>query len=650
MDMIDGFTEEIPTIPPDKFVEDNRYLPAGISPMPGPFRFSINPYMREILNCCDVDSPVREINLMKGVQITYSTLLECILMYFAGHIKSAPMMYVSADKELAKNRIENNILPMFQQSDMAHIIQSTDIGNKRKSGKTKDYLQFLGGGSLFPFGAKNADKMRDRPVLLMLKDELDGWPLKVGRDGDPDKLTDDRCAGYSRQRKIFRGSTPGEKAVSKIWKAYQRGDRRKYHVVCRHCNHSQPIWWNPDKDTGKGGFTWETEHGVLIPDSVHWKCAKCDHPHSEQDKQRLYDPAEGAEWVPTARAVSPFIRSYLLPGMYSPIGMRPWFENVLQYLDCYDPIEERVTDIAAYQVFVNNVQARPFETRGAKITRAQVSPHKRDEYKLGTVPNRCAIKHTGDPILFLTCQVDIHKRFLAVAIMGWTRGPSHKPEGFRNFVVDYRYLRDDSEEGILDPDFKSPVWGQLEEIIEREEFITEDGEVFNIRMTLLDANYEQDLAVSFCAKYSGGVYPILGRARPAKAQRIREFDEWSTQLGTLGYKIVVDHYKDRIAPVLRREWGPEDGPQGAYHFNTAGDTTDKMLDELTKETRVMEENDNGEVKYVWKRPSGARNELWDLLVYGHAAVEILAWSICIEEYELECIDWAAFWDHIEAGG
>lgn len=30
-----------------------------------------------------------------------------------------------------------------------------------------------------------------------------------------------------------------------------------------------------------------------------------------------------------------------------------------------------------------------------------------------------------------------------------------------------------------------------------------------------------------------------------------------------------------------------------------------------------------------------------------AAVEILAWAVCIQHFELETIDWPQFWDYIE---
>jgi len=152
---------------------------------------------------------------------------------------------------------------------------------------------------------------------------------------------------------------------------------------------------------------------------------------------------------------------------------------------------------------------------------------------------------------------------------------------------------------------------------------------------------------SFCGAYESGVYPILGRDRPSKNQTIKEFAEFKTQQGTFGYRILVDHYKDRLAPVLRREWLEDSGAQKRYHFNAPVDTTDAQLKELTVESRREKLDDNGSVSYYWHRPSNARNELWDLLVYGHAAVEILAWNICIQHFELETVDWPLFWDYLE---
>ena len=43
------------------------------------------------------------------------------------------------------------------------------------------------------------------------------------------------------------------------------------------------------------------------------------------------------------------------------------------------------------------------------------------------------------------------------------------------------------------------------------------------------------------------------------------------------------------------------------------------------------------------RPSGAANEPWDLLVYGNAALDLIAWNYCATQ-NLEYTNWAGFWD------
>ena len=639
---IDGLTERISHLKPSEFNEKYRYLPESVSPMPGFIRYDVNPFMREIIDCFDINSPVREVNVKKGVQITYTTMLESVLLYFMAHVKTLPMMFMTADKELAESRIENNILPMINQSGFDHIIRSSDEGNSRKTGKTKHHIQWEGGGFLLPFGAKNADKMRMHSIAVMLKDELDAWPHTVGNDGDPDALSDDRCAAYWERRKIGRGGTPLIKGSSKIEAAYRRGDQRKYMVLCKACSFPQYLRWSSvNKETGIiGGFDWELDDGMLILESVCYRCQECGHAHHEHDKERLFSEDHGAHWKPTARPVEQGIRSYHLPALYSPIGMQPWYKSVGMYLKGWDPVAEKVRDISLYQVFYNNVLAEPFQILGSKITFTQVSAHRRAGYRLGQIPNQYATKYSGSPILMLTCTVDVHKRNLAVAVMGWCRD-------MRCYLIDYWRFEAKENENDCD-ELDCSVWGRLRAVIEEKEYVADDGKKYRIGVTFVDAGYANDTVTTFCSVYASGVYAILGRDRTAKNQTIKEFAEFKTQAGRVGYRILVDHYKDRLGPVLRREWVEEAGEQGTYHFNAPVDTTDKQLKELTVETRREKKDDKGGVTYFWHRPGNARNELWDLLVYAHAAVEVVAWNICVGHFELDTVDWPRFWDFIES--
>lgn len=629
--------DHIKRIGPVEYNEATRYIPQGLSPRPGFIRYDLFPYLREPLECFAPWSPVREVNICKGVQTGYTTLLESVLLYYIGQVKTQPLMFITAEKELATLRVDNNIIPMLNESDLSHLIRSADTDNNRKTGKTKNYLQWDGGGSMVFDGAMNARKMRMTSVPVMLKDELDGWKRSVGEDGNSDSLTDDRLSAYWGVRKILRGSTP-LLAPSMIHEAYQKGDQRQYRVLCRSCSFPQVLRMEAiSEETGLvGGFHWETDGGILQLDSVRYRCVNCGHDHYEHDKERLFSTEHGAHWNPTAKPREPGIRSYHLPAFYSPYGFRPWSKCIADYLDAYDPVNKQVTDIGKYQKFYNNVLGVPFTIQGAKIRFQSVSAHRRACYRLGEIPNKYAAQHAGGPVLFLTCQVDVHKANLAVSVMAWTSDS-------RCFVIDYwRFEDDDCTE------LTSPVWGRLRTLIEETTYTADDDQRYRVALTFVDAGYSNDTVTTFCSDYAGGVYPILGRARPAKNQTIREFAEFTTQSGTVGFGILVDHYKDRLAPVLRREWLEESGEQPVYHFNAPVDITDKQLKELTVETRREKTDPKGNSSFEWYRPGNARNELWDLLGYGHAAVEVLAWQVCTQQFELEEVDWARFWQFAAA--
>jgi phage terminase large subunit GpA-like protein len=646
---VENITTTRQYLTPTQHAQAVRYLPASTTPYPGPFDLSLNPFMKEPLDCFDIDSPVREVSIMKGVQITYTTMLECVILYCIDYVKTCPIMFMTADKELAQARIENNILPMINASGLSHLIQSADEGNKRKTGKTKDSLQWQGPGVLYPFGANNADKMRMFSIWFMLKDELDAWPDTVGKDGDPDTISDDRCAAYWEKRKILRGSTPLEDP-SKIHRAYLRGDQRVYKVRCRACGFPQALRWSGiNKETGHVyGITWKMDGATLDPDSVRYVCSECAHEHEEHDKPKLFATEEGAEWVPTAKPQAPGLRSYHLPAMYSPAGMQPWSKCVDAYLKGYDPERKRVRDFEAYRVFYNNILGEPFKKRGGGVSFEIASSHRREEYSFGEIPNELARDCAGSPIAFLTCTVDVHKDDLAVAVFGWTTEA-------RGFLINYWRFQatpnadsdpdDISTENLDDP----ATWGRLRGLIEQQEYEADDGRTYRVAITFIDAGYIEETVSKFCSEYDSGVFPILGRTETAKKQKFDEFGEFKTKKGLRGFRLMVNHYKDRMSSSMRSPWDGE-GTQPPRTFNAPVNTTDAQIKELTAEYRreVKDKTTGRSMGFEWYRKSGAANELFDLWGYAMAAVDVIAWDLMVNTMELEAVDEIQFWDHIEA--
>ena len=630
-DLFENLTSELVVISPSEWAETKRYLPAQLTPMPGPFRWDVTPYLKEIVDCMGLESPVRSVALMKGVQMAATVgILENGVGYFIEHVKTAPCMFVTADLD---------IKPMIDASGMTHLIKSDDALSKRKAGATDKKISWYGGGYLLPFGANSAQKMRSFSILALFRDEIDAWPRRVGKDGDPMSLTEARTDAYELTRKIVDVSTPLIKGESQIEELFRVGEQRYYYVHCVACGHPQTLKWRRTNEvTGEiTGIVWEDdEDGHLVSGSVRYLCEDCGHPHVDDDKAKLLSPAHGAEWRPTCKAKIPTHRSYHISKLYSPFAT--WESSVQIWKEAWDEKENRPRDIEKLQVFYNNVLGETFEMRGEKLRFVQVSRHRRHEYKFGEVPNEYAIQVTGSPILLVTGAVDVHKNNLAVATVGWTRGG-------RAFLLDYWRFEGDTEQ--LD---NPQTWGRVRELVEHPYglYKGDDGKEYSLALSLVDSGYRTDHVYSFCSEYEMGVIPIKGQDVPSKRAQIREFNEYATPQGTPAYNIVVDTYKERLSASLRRGW---DGMsrQPLRHFNAPSDITDDQLKELTVETKreKIEQTTGKRIGWEWHRPSGSKNELWDLLVYNTAALDMVAFDLCRRQLDLEIINWQGFYDLIE---
>lgn len=647
--LFDTLTTRFEEVTPSAWAEAKRYLPKQLTSMPGYFRFAVAPYLREILDALSPASPVRELSCMKGVQLGFTVgVLENCIGFYIEHVKTAPMMLVTADAELAKLRVDTYIVPMLQHSGLDHLIQSHDEFTPQKTGKTEKQIEWEGGGYLIPFGAQNANKLRSISIQVLLRDEIDGWPDTVGLNGDPIKLSADRTVAYEASRKIVDISTPLIKGMSKIEARFAAGDQRRYFVRCLKCEHPQVLRWRrTNPETGEiTGIVWELDGGRLVPDSVRYLCEKCGHPHRNEDKTRLLAPEHGAEWRPTAVAANPDHRSYHISALYSPVGMQSWDACVRKWLESWDDAANRAKDLGSLQVFYNNILGESFELRGEQLKFEMVSEHRRPAYCYGQVPNKAlAIPHCGSKILVLTCAVDVHKERLNVAVMGWTRDR-------RVVLVDYWHFEGDTEQ--LD---NPATWGRLRTLIEGQltegegraqrtwAYTADDGTRYPISLTLIDSGYRADTVYRFCAEYAGGVAPVKGREAPPKGATIREFSDFTTPMGTTAYNVTVDLYKDRWSAALRRGWDTQ-SIQPAGHFNAPVDASDKQLRELTAEIKRerIEVRTGKRLGWEWHRPSGSANELWDLLIYNSAALDLIAWDVCRRQLGLEFVNWPAFYD------
>ncbi len=632
-----GVTDAHATVLPSEWAEENRYLPPSVTPLPGFYSFDVAPYLREIVDCLAPSSPVRELSFMKGVQVCATVgVLENAIGYYIAHVQSSPMMLVTADSELAKLRMESYITPMLQSSGLLHLIQSADEKNTRKSGKTDRKIEWVGGGFLIPIGAQNANKLRTTSIEIVLRDEVDAWPDQNDK-GDSLQLSADRAAAFEGSRKIVDISTPLIAGTSKIHKRFLRGDQRYYFIRCLKCSFPQVLRWRVENpETGAiSGITWELQNGILVPDSVRYLCQECGHPHTNDDKARLLSPDHGAEWKPTAVPEDPHHRSYHLSALYSPPSMQTWAAQVLKWLAAWDVVRNRMKDQQALQVFYNNVLGEPFEVRSEKVRFSAVSPHKRSAYHFGQIPNKWCEQYCGGPVLLINGTVDVQADNLAVSVWGWCKDR-------RAMLIDYWRFEGNTEH-VDDP----KTWGRLDKLIGEKVYTADDGKKYRLSesLTLIDSGYRTDVVYQYCDTFNGGVFPIKGREKPPTTMP-RDFVEFKSPTGLIGYLLTVDNYKDRWGAALRREWDAAQGLQPVGFFNAPHDITDAQLKELTVESKVQRaaKSSGQDSGFEWRRIPGAPNELWDLLIYGNAGLELVCWDYCRNVARQTDMNWPLFYE------
>jgi len=636
-DCIDELTDEIVTLKPSEWAEVKRYLPPQVTGMAGYYSYDVAPYLREIIDCLAPTSPIRRVDIMKGAQVGYTVgVLENFIGYSIDHIKNAPLMMLTATDDLAKLRVEEYITPMLHYSGLAEQIATTDEGNRRKTGKTEKRLSWQGGGFLIPIGARSAPKLRSASIQYFLGDEIDAYPDRVGREGDPLDLALARMRGYEATSKIVCGSTPLITQTSRIYREYNRGDKRRYFVPCPRCGEFQElVFTGRDDETGEAwGLVWEEKDGRLVPGSVRYICRHCSGEITNDDKATMLPRGE---WRATATSVRPDRRSYHISAMYSPVGFTTWENIATRWLEAWDTEASRPRDMDKLQEFYNTDLGRPFELRGEALRLETVNLHRRPVYNSGEIPNETATRETGGPLLLLTAAVDVHKAHLDVEVCAWAAGG-------RMYSVEWLQFEGDCSQYDGEP------WQQLEQLIEQRVYVGDDGKQYKIQLTLVDSGYNADTVYEFCEQYERGVFPVAGRTTQNTGRSVKEYQPFETKRGTVGYWINVDRYKDRLAASLRREWdGVQLQPPGYVNFPQ--DYPEAFFKQLTVEQKRerVNERTGQRMGWEWYRPSNADNHAWDLTVYNLAALDMVAVDLCIEQHEREAVDWVEFWEACKAG-
>ena len=626
---------------PSEYMESVRYLTTELSPKPGFYDYEYTPYLREIVDNLSPESPVRKVAFMKPSQIGATVgILEAIIGYYIGCAPTS-IFFITADKGLAEKAVEIKIDQMLESCGLTDRIfaQNKTIGS-RATGNTKELKQFPG-GFLLPVGARSPGKLRQMACRVILMDELDGFPDEIGKEGSPVSLAENRSNAFAAKRKILYQSTPVILQTSFIYPLYMMGDQRNFFIKCPRCGELIVMQWHiKGKDGKDAGIQYKHKDGILIPESVHYRCQDCGKPIDEE-KKKIFLP--GGKWIPTAKTQELGLVSYWLDVCYSPLGMYSWINATYDWFKAWDVTTNRIKDLKEYRAFRNTKQGKPFEEKGEALLIEKVLIHRRPIYSRNQIKNRIFQEETGSPVYKLTCAVDVQKTpgkgELLVDIKAWCKNAI-------SYTLDFRHLS--AEKDVTD--FHDKCWRDLEKLIETEIWTADDKKQYQIGLTVIDAAWGEstDTVYQFCRQYSDNVFPTFGTDKLKDGLTLIPVSKSTLEkAGCMCYRINTVKMKDRVSRMINASWYSGE-MQPMFYMNFPDDLREDYFKQFTAEHKIPKYHSktNKFLGFEWIQTQGRENHAFDLAGYHFAAIELMAENICTRGLGLDALSWPAFWEYL----
>lgn len=571
-----------------EWADQYRILSSKSSAEPGRWKTDRTPYLREIMDCLSVSSPVERIVFMKSTQVGGTEAGNNWIGYVV-HLAPGPFMAVSPTVELAKRNSKQRIDPLIDSVPV--LKQCIAPARSRDSGNTILSKEFPG-GLLILTGANSAVGLRSMPARYLFMDEIDGYPHDLDKEGDPVLLAERRTSTFKHRRKIFLVSTPTVRGLSRIQQEFDISDKRYYHVPCPDCDHYQPLRFSHLKWTAGN------------PDSVRYCCEKCGVLFGEHHKTTMLSRGR---WVASSVSNDGCTRGYHLSALYSPLGWTSWSEIVCMF-------ERSQKDQDLVKGFVNTFLGETYEEEFDAPEWERLY-ERRETYRMGIVP---------DGGLFLTAGVDVQKNRLECEIVAWGRNKI-------SWSVDYVVLDGDTAQ--------SEVWDELDELLLRD-WPHESGCSLPIRVMCVDSGYATQDVYNWVRNYSqpvwGGngarafhprtVVAIKGRDQDTSLiLRVSRADSSGKRKGLRVWSLGVPVAKMELYRWLKLPRPTDEDlaagrgfPAGTCHFPEYGEEYFKQLTAERRVIRIVK----GFPKGFWEKDSTQNNEALDCRVYARAAANI----------------------------
>ncbi len=578
--------EPDPLLTVSEWADQRRILSPKASSEHGPWRTSRTPYLRKPMDDLSATSTVQEVVLVFGSQMGKSEALNNWTGYTMD-IAPGPALFVQPTIDLAKRYSKMRIAPMIEASPSLQ--EKVKAPRERDSGNTQLMKEFTG-GFLILGGANAASGLASMPIRYLGGDEIDRWPADVDEEGSPLAIVTARTRTFGVRKKMAWTSTPTIANRSQIWAKWEDSNQQHLLLPCPHCQHRQGIVWDriryDPKDPG-------------LPNTLRMPpvliCEECGEGIEEDTKAWWYDPEVFTDEWWEASFPERTVQGYHCSALYAPLGWFSWTDAVVGY-------EKAKDNPAELKPWTNTVLAECWNDDG-EAPDWEALYNRREGYEIGAVP---------DPVVFLTCGVDVQMDRIELEVVGWGRG-------MESWSLDYQVLAGDTAQ--------PEVWRELSKFV-RSEFGRGDGQRLPIRMTAIDSGFRSQEVYRWVRGQAGHrVIAIKGGPEsqtsiigtPGRVEVLR--NGRALRGGVKIWPVGTGTAKSELYGWLRRPH-PDEGeplPHGWCHFPQYGE---EWFRQLCAERLTNTIDRRGYTRFEWIK-TRPRNEALDCRIYARACTALI---------------------------
>lgn len=480
-----------------EWAEKYRILDSKSSNMPGPWRNSVTPYLKGIMDEFS-NYETEKIIFVKPTQVGGTEAMQNMIGYVIAQ-DPAPTLIVYPTDTLAETTSDNRIVPMIKSSKA--------LKNKfleRESSKTElqfDNMYISLSGSNSPSG------LASKPIRFLFLDEVDKYPHASKTEADPISLAEERIKTFPNS-KVYMCSTPTLRS-GHIWKEKESADIEKhYFLPCPHCGEyielkfAQIKW--PDKSTGMS-YAERAEFANYI-------CQNCGCVITDNQKAQML---KQGEWRNIKKKTN-FSRSvaFWMNTLYSPFTR---FSEIAKAFMLSKDDPEKL------QNFTNSWLAEPWEDTKLK-TNADTVLERQTDIPEFEVPPWAKL---------LTGGVDVQENCMYYTIRAWG-----------DFLTSQNICHG-----------QAFSFNEIDRIMNLE-YRKADGTLFLPALVLIDSGDQTDEVYDFCAMHSEWALPCKGTGSMLSHYKLSTVNKTSSKAYGMNL-VIVDggKYKDMITGRMRKPNG-----------------------------------------------------------------------------------------------